>query len=531
MKKYLEFLTESKLELLLEANMFYTQNFSNILDNIDHPISDEIKKLRGKEVDVNTNLIDLDFTKDDYILFIPDSKVEKMDYVTDEYIYSNISLTDKLKETGEYTIIDKLGTPNNELVVKIVKNFSIDELNELLPGVNVTKLYSLVEWTTVYGTTYHCLYETDYLRRDTEDIKPSPYKIGRFVNNLLTKAGVEFLPKDIEAFVDKFKSEMKKKRDVFDSLFDIVSGEDLRNFYLDENYFYDEQGSLGGSCMKNSYCQNYLDIYVENDDVCSLVILRSEEDNDMIVGRALLWDAIQKSTDKRIKFMDRIYTAKSNDIELFRQYAIKNGFYYKWKQDYSEVPLMFNGKEISNEDSYIIVVITSGGYNYYPYIDTVKYHNVARGILSNSSSNGQIRNSTDGGCDHCSNTGSVQCYNCEGDGRYECDECGGSRYEECSSCEGSGKEDCNRCSGYGEQECTNCDGRGNVDDEEGDEIECPDCDGNGRIECSKCDGDGNEDCYNCDGKGRNDCSYCDGDGDRECYNCEGDGNEDCPECQ
>lgn len=78
MNKYLEFLTESKLQLLLEANISYTNSFIEVLNNIDDPISDKLKKLKGKDVDVKTNNIALDYGKTDYILFIPEDKYEKL---------------------------------------------------------------------------------------------------------------------------------------------------------------------------------------------------------------------------------------------------------------------------------------------------------------------------------------------------------------------------------------------------------------------------------------------------------------------
>ena len=46
-----------------------------------------------------------------------------------------------------------------------------------------------------------------------------------------------------------------------------------------------------------------------------------------IKGRAILWDA--KINNENVKFMDRIYTTKDNDVELFKQYAEKNGYWYK----------------------------------------------------------------------------------------------------------------------------------------------------------------------------------------------------------
>jgi hypothetical protein len=325
-----------------------------------------------------------------------------------------------------------------------------------------------------------------------------------------------------------------KRKNIFETNFEIVKGEDIREYYLEDKYYDNEEGTLAGSCMKGNECQEYLNIYVENDDVVSLIIFRSEHDRELITGRALLWDATLESTNEKIKFMDRVYVNKSNDIELFKQFAIKNGYYYKHKQDYSETPLMFNDKVLSEEDSKIYVDINPGNYELYPYIDTVKYHIIRKGILKNYEP-GVIRNSTEGGCEYCNATGEVECDECYGEGEVECSdcygsgknycgECDGDGYTYCRTCNGDGNYDCNTCEGEGEVECSDCGGSG----EDGDD-NCSTCDGKGKVECSDCDGDSTVKCDECE-EGRIDCRYCDGEGSVKCYNCEGEGSVKCDGC-
>ncbi len=534
MKKYLDFINESKLQLLLEAKMFYTLNFMDILDRIDHPIAKEIKKLRGEDVDVKTNMIDIDYDKNDFITFIPDDKFENMEYTITDPSHSNYTLSHALNYEG-YNM-GRINTPGEGEIVTVIKNFTIDELNKLLNGnYFVEKKYSHIKWKSkLFSIDNECLYETDHLTKNKDNVKPSPFKIGRFVNALLTKAGVEFSPKDIEAFVDKFKAEMMKRKNIFETNFEIVKGEDIREYYLEDKYYDNEEGTLAGSCMKGNECQEYLNIYVENDDVVSLIIFRSEHDRELITGRALLWDATLESTNEKIKFMDRVYVNKSNDIELFKQFAIKNGYYYKHKQDYSETPLMFDNKVLSVEDSKIHVDINPGNYELYPYIDTVKYHIMSKGILKNYEP-GVVRNSTEGSCDYCNSTGEAQCDDCYGEGEVECgdcdgsgknycDNCNGDGYTYCRTCDGEGNYDCYKCDGDGEVECSDCDGSG----EDGDD-NCSTCDGEGKVECSDCDGDSTVKCDECD-EGRIECGYCYGEGSSECDNCEGEGNVKCDTC-
>lgn len=496
MNKYLEFLTESKLQLLLEANISYTNSFIEVLNNIDDPISDKLKKLKGKDVDVKTNNIALDYGKTDYILFIPEDKYEKLPWKTSgaEMAYPKIASSAAL-----YYPIGDIFTPDEGRIVEVVKNFTREEQDELLKkiGVNLPNdhLFSHIRWhvdsMTRDSMTRECFYRTDYIIKDLTGFKETPFKIGKFVTNFLTKAGVEFTNIDIERFVDKFKSEMKKKNDIFNN-FEIVNGYDIVKYYLEDNYT-SLEGTLGNSCMRHHSCQDYFDIYSENTDSVSLIIFKDTVKEDTICGRAILWDAIQISTGKDIKFMDRIYVNKSSDTEIFKQYAITNGFHYKEKQNYSETPLMFNNKVLSVEDSLIKVYVDGKDYDYYPYVDTVKYYNY-NGVLSNSSSKYNIKlDSTNGGrCDICDSTGRVECYECSTYGKVDCYGCGGIGKTNCSNCWGDGAVSCP------EDDCDN------------QTIGCPECNSEGTFECMECDGDGSLTCSNCNGEGFNDCPECNG---------------------
>lgn len=75
--RYSDFLNESKIEMLLEANITYTTLFNKVLDQIDSPIAKKLLELSGKEVDVNTNFIEVNREKDDVVFFRPDDKVAK----------------------------------------------------------------------------------------------------------------------------------------------------------------------------------------------------------------------------------------------------------------------------------------------------------------------------------------------------------------------------------------------------------------------------------------------------------------------
>ena len=162
-------------------------------------------------------------------------KFENMEYTITDPSHSNYTLSHALNYEG-YNM-GRINTPGEGEIVTVIKNFTIDELNKLLNGnYFVEKKYSHIKWKSkLFSIDNECLYETDHLTKNKDNVKPSPFKIGRFVNALLTKAGVEFSPKDIEAFVDKFKAEMMKRKNIFETNFEIVKGNDIREYYLEDN--------------------------------------------------------------------------------------------------------------------------------------------------------------------------------------------------------------------------------------------------------------------------------------------------------
>ena len=56
---YYDYITESKLQLLLEAKIVFTTNFMEVLDKIDSPIAKKLISLRGEDKDIDRNYIDL----------------------------------------------------------------------------------------------------------------------------------------------------------------------------------------------------------------------------------------------------------------------------------------------------------------------------------------------------------------------------------------------------------------------------------------------------------------------------------------
>jgi hypothetical protein len=79
--------------------------------------------------------------------------------------------------------------------------------------------------------------------------------------------------------------------------------------------------------------KDIFDIYVENPDVCRLLVLLEDE---LVIGRAVIWKLshINQGLDAEY-FMDRQYTIKDSDVDKFRDYANKEGWAYKEDNSHS----------------------------------------------------------------------------------------------------------------------------------------------------------------------------------------------------
>jgi hypothetical protein len=332
-------------------------------------------------------------------------------------------------------------------------------------------------------------------------------RTGRGIRALLAASGSSFKDAEIEDFVNKYKSAYDRMNDIFRS-FELVSGDDIGHFYNSKNYLHGtNRGTLGNSCMA-TVPVSFFQIYTKNPEVCSLLILRSDDNPDKIKGRALVW----KLSDPEIIFMDRIYTQDDSDVQLFKDYAKSKKWFSKKRNDSSPEGTVISpeGKEIYH-DELSVKINNSIVYTKFPYVDTLKNFDSDNGILSTDDIRGsKCLESTSGGydgssgCDRCDGEGRIECYECYGEGRVECSECDGNRTVDCRDCDGEGKVDCDSCDGEG------------VDD---DGVKCEDCKGKGKVDCDECSGGGEVDCSECDGRGRHTCNRCDGDGMIDCPDC------------
>lgn len=218
--------------------------------------------------------------------------------------------------------------------------------------------------------------------------KKEQMKIGKFVNKIYSLINETVPPTEMEFFVNEYKGIVSAFKSMTN--FDIVYGENIRKFYY-ENTFSVGKGTLNQSCMRHDYCQLYLDIFVDNPDKINLLILRNPVNKLKIDGRALLWNL---DSHKGKKLLDFPYTSKDYMYKIFEEYAKKKGWFYTLAEKPKTMSwdLMLNnhyrfletfnsqGNKVEEE---FFVNLTPQEYEYYPYLDVMRYFNPDTGYLTN----------------------------------------------------------------------------------------------------------------------------------------------------
>jgi len=216
-------------------------------------------------------------------------------------------------------------------------------------------------------------------------------RIGTLVARTLPKyAG----SKELENFVHQFKS----KLDVDNYTLKIVDGEELRKYYHVKTYYNptpgitekppdgepDPRTVLMKSCLKQPEKQDFFDIYVENPDSVKLLIMLNKKGE--LVARALIWYNVfvvdDPANPTKGTLLDRIYYTNESDVNIFIDYAKKNGWCYKLHQVKDCITFVFNGKVV--EKPITTRLAKHGLFKKYPYIDTLCFYTPNTGRISTS---------------------------------------------------------------------------------------------------------------------------------------------------
>lgn len=324
-----------------------------------------MKKVKSFD-DYLTNLI-LEKVENGELQFIISDRLENLLKVIKHPITSDLLNMSRLGRPAEYTLIDY-----------------DDELENMFTYSTSIKLLNYIDPENDKGSdkNFDNLYRLSKLQKGNKiwDVNKSKIRIGTLIKKIFKD---KYDPNgnpgdDIESFVELIKSERTKMK----GNFRIVEGQDIIKYYNENSYESSGWGSvLNGSCMRYDDCAPYLEFYSIND--VKLVLLMSDDHKDRIKGRALLWNVGKLNgvdvSDR--KFLDKIYTIRSQDVDKFKQLSIKNNWIFKSDQTSYSKTLLIDPTSDKLIDS--IVVFNVKESTSYPYTDTLKFFNTSENYLTN----------------------------------------------------------------------------------------------------------------------------------------------------
>ncbi len=197
-------------------------------------------------------------------------------------------------------------------------------------------------------------------------------KIGKviksFIDPYLPHLSTTYTQRDLELFVNEIKSYLAESN----LIFKLVSGEDIRFYYHEDQYAnFGSGGTLHNSCMRYEECQKYFDMYVDNPNCELLIVFDKTASEEKIVARALVWEK------DGMKYMDRRYYIMDLYEVAMIDYAKSNGMGYKAVNVYDEDESQ-HFKCPNDDGDYESMKIRlcyqyATRYDYYPYGDSMKW--------------------------------------------------------------------------------------------------------------------------------------------------------------
>jgi hypothetical protein len=254
------------------------------------------------------------------------------EYILESYLRTSERLKDLLKDMNDNVSNHLLKLIDNDIKTRYNALDYLDDVNNKISFLPDSQFNNKLKTIS------------DYKELITDNNQK--VKIGTLVKDILKDNGVEVTDKEVENFVNVFKSSLNKEEK-----FKIVKGEDIRYWYLESRYYEEYGGTLWNSCMRHDRCQPFFTIYVENDNV-SLVIMTKK---DKLLARALLWDNIDEGDGK---YLDRIYSTSDQYKTQMLLWADKN---------------IKNLTKNHNKVDVVSVKLDNYDFKYYPYMDTFRY--------------------------------------------------------------------------------------------------------------------------------------------------------------
>ncbi len=368
--EYKEFISERLLleSLLLESNVVYSPKFKNVLSKMkDNNIAKSLLEIENQDLDVTANFFDVKIDNDSIVTFTNDRAAQALLKNDKELVNWTGNRGAWLTNTeGNQNIFKRLGyeAPPIGTPVYQPNRTEVGEVISKWLSAKTNKTWCYVKFENGEG-----VYNAERLKDAREEIKKKIFttsrqeiRVGRAIRSLLNAKALKFTDAEIEVFVNEFRGILSVMNDVF-SRFEIVNGEDLFFWYKRENYEFPRLGNLGSSCQAVGR-RDWLEIYIDNPDTVSLLILKSFDQPDKIIGRALLWNL-----ENGRKLMDYIYVSKDSDKNVFKEYARSKNFIIR---------------EENNETWVAYLKPKPEGYESYPSIDTMRNWDRNSGKLSNN---------------------------------------------------------------------------------------------------------------------------------------------------
>ena len=361
-----------------ESKVSYSLEFKRVLMRMNNPIADELLKIEGQDKPVTNNYFDIKKGNNDAVSFITDRKYKeissKMPY--GKYDIRNFDILSPVEGNAKFYSHLDMEIPSKVIPIPIGE---IGEIEKMWTSQTSRKTWvKFVPDNKEYDPIMTNITNLNKMWDDGVFFNQNRQetRIGRSVRSILTSIGIKFTDKEIEEFVNKWKSTVDQLNNIF-SNFEVVSGDDIAKWYHYDTYE-STDGQLGASCMRGAD-EEWFEIYTSNPKKVSLVIFKSPDGLDKIRGRSLLW-----TFDDGRRFMDRIYTNRDSDIDLFREYAKYNGWFCKAGNFSTNNLASFDPKGDSiNLGNIDIKLDNHGSFDCYPYLDTFKNYNTPTGIITN----------------------------------------------------------------------------------------------------------------------------------------------------
>lgn len=373
----------------MKSKIVLSKRLKKILLTMNNPISNKILEIDQSFLDnIQYNYIDISDNKS-MLSFTPNKKIEEIKKKEKPTFMINQSGRYLTHSKSNYKIFKKLGYESKGDAWSISEG-DVVFVNKEVISETTGRTYCLVKnvHTDQIGVINKVAIDIEEYEGKYWEFSRNPISVGRIARSILKSLNFNFKTKDIEDFVNLYKSLYDIMSDSMNK-FEIVSGKEIPKWYSKSRYV-SGGGVLNNSCMCYKDPE-YFDIYAKNKSV-SMLIYYSDDvkiievngekkyTSDKISGRSLIWQC-EIDGHKGI-FMDRVYTREDSDVELFKKYAQYRGWWYKEYQNSECDFYLTNGIEEKNNPK-IIVNLDKKDFDLYPYLDTLCYLSGEEKKLSN----------------------------------------------------------------------------------------------------------------------------------------------------